>query len=271
VHGYETWLRELTEHGWERVEWSEHHGEHWFELLGRVEWQGPRLVSTWEAGPFTYPVEVSPPTREEWQGDSAVFRSGDVTRVVHGPWQVVIRNLGAHGSHTVVGRWQIYRSWVEAAGREVRVTGALRAVPPPGASERLALGASERAWAAGSELRLGGASELWRLGASELRFLGASELLLAGASERIARGASEQRLQGSSEWLVRGASEQILQGASERVRMGASERLLSGASERLGGSERRLGGSEGRLVASVPHLPPAGGYPAPTGGYPKAE
>ena len=235
--GHATWVRELTHSGWERIEWSEAYGERWFELLGRVEWEGPRTFSTWEAGPFTYPVEVREPTREEWEGQSIAYRVGGITRVVHGPWQVVIRNLGAHVSRSVVARWQIFRSWVAEGGREVRSGAAARSVPL-GASEALA-GASERIWAGGSELRLGGASEEWRLGASELRFGGASELLYAGASQWRVSGASEQRLGG--------ASEQVRGGASEKLQRGASERLLAGGSERAGASERRLGASDGRF------------------------
>jgi hypothetical protein len=282
---HEAWVRELTESGWERVEWREVEGEHWVELLGRVEWQGPRTTTTWEAGPFSYPVEVRPPTREEWQGHSVAYQVGGVTRMVHGPWQVVIRNLGAHVSRQVLGKWEIYRSWVAEGGREVREGGGAAAARqrPPGASEGLARGASERAWLRGSEERLGGASELWRMGASELRLRGASEQLLAGGSERVARGASERMQRGGSEWLLRGASERILAGASERVRQGGSERMRMGASERIGASERvlggaseraRQGGSEGRLGASERRLAPEDARPAappPAGHYPKSE
>jgi hypothetical protein len=275
VSGHAAWVRELTDHGWERVEWQEVHGEGWSELLGRVEWQAPRTVTSWEAGPFSHPVEVQPPTREAWEGSSIAYQVGGVTRVVHGPWQVVIRNLGAYASRQVLGTWHVYRSWITDGGREVQrspvtVTGA-----PLGASEHaVAGGASERVWGGGSELRIGGGSELWRLGASEVRLAGASERLLAGASERIARGASEQLAQGASEWALRGGSEQVLRGASERMQRGASERMLGGASERArqgasermhqGASERRLTGSEERLSgrdAAPPAAPGANPYP----------
>ena len=251
---HEAWIRELAGPGWERVEWREIQGDGWLELIGRAEWEGPRTFSSWEAGPFSYPVEVREPTREEWQGQSVVFRVGGVTRIVHGPWQVVIRNLDAHLSRTVLGRWHVYRSWVAAGGREIRADATPRGAPPPsGASEGLALGASERAWISGSEVRLGGASELWRLGASELRLGGASERLLAGASEWRARGASEQVARGASEWAARGASERRLAGASERRLAGASERRLAGASER-------------RLRAEPDELELAGATPS---AYPK--
>lgn len=225
-------IAELLAAGWERVEWKEEHGEGWYELQGRVEWMGPTTITSWQAGPFSHPVEVEPPARSEWRGPSVSFKVGGVTHVIYGPWQVVIRNLGARQERTVLGRWEMYRSWVAGEGVEVIQPGTPEQPRMPGASE--ALGASERRWGWGSEVRLGGASELWRLGASELRLGGASELLFAGASERMAAGASERRLGGASEWAFRGGSEQRLGGASEQVRGGASEK-------RLGGSEGRLG------------------------------
>jgi len=254
VSGHAAWVRELTDRGWERVELQEVHGEGRFELLGRVEWEGPRTVTSWEAGPFSHPVEVQPPTQEAWEGSSIAYQVDGVTRVVHGPWQVVIRNLGAYASRQVLGTWRVYRSWITDGGKEVQQAPAVRTGPPPGASEQaLVGGASERVWGGGSELRIGGGSEVWRLGASELRFAGASERLLAGASERIARGASEQLAQGVSEWALRGGSERVLRGASERIHQGASEL-------RIGGSEERLPQRDA--------APPAAPSPNP---YPEAE
>lgn len=249
--GQDLRARELLERAWEHVEWREERGDGWFELVGRVEWLEPLSISTWEAGPFTYPVEIRPPLRQEWQGRSFAYTVGGVTHVAYGPWQVVIRNLGAHREHAVLGRWEVYRSWVAEGGRELRLGDGQGPVLRAGASELLALGGSERRWAAGSELRLGGASEIWRLGASELRFRGASEILFAGASQ----------------WMLRGASERRFPGASEKRLGGASElRLAGGSEERLGGaSERRLGGSEPRLQAgpeiAPPQSPAAGLYP----------
>ncbi len=233
--------RHLFDGGWERLEWRELSGEGWFALEGRVEWEGPRILSSWEAGPFTYPVQVAPPRREEWEGRSFAYRVGDVTHVVYGPWQVVIRNLGGRRERTVLARWQVFRSWVAEGGRELRVTAG--AGVRAGASELL--GASERRWLGGSELRAAGASELWRIGASELMLRGASERLFVGASQWMFRGASEWRAGGASEWRAGGASERRLGGASESRLGGASERRLGGASERrLGGaSESRLGGA----------------------------
>jgi len=246
--------RELLE-GWERVEWHEVAGEGWFELHGQGEWVGPLVHATWEAGPFTYPVEIEGPRREEWEGRTFAYRVGGVTHVVHGPWQVVIRHLGAHQERAVLGRWEIYRTWLAGGGREQHLPArpGHDGVPRPGASELVALGASERWWLLGSELRLGGASEVWRIGASEVRLRGASERLFAGASQWVRAGASERRFAGASERRLAGASERRLAGASERL--GASERRLGASEQRLGASERRLDGPDGPSAAP-------GAYPA---------
>lgn len=261
--GHQVTIRELLQGGWERVEWQEVVGEGWFELEGHVEWQGPHSVSTWEAGPFSYPVSIEAPTRAEWQGRSFAFKVGDVTHVVYGPWQVEIRNLGAHAERAVVARWEVFRSWVASAGREVQVASQPgKMVLRTGASELMA-GASERIWLSASELRLGGASEVWRIGASELRFRGASERTFAGASQWLMRGASEKRLGGASEVRMRGASERVGAGASERMLGGSSERM--GASDRMGASEQHPGASEQRFHVE-PDEAPAEGNP---GTYPQ--
>ncbi len=249
-------VRQVLEAGWERVEWQAISGERWAEVFGRTEWAEPAVVTSWEAGPFTYPVRIDPPRREAWEGGSLVYRIGDVTHVVSGPWQVVIRNLGARSGRAVLGRWEIYRWRPVQWGREVR---ALRSARPSaaGASEQAALGASERRWIAGSELRLGGASELWRIGASEVLFRGASERLYAGASEWRLRGASEVRLAGASEMRLAGGSEVRLMGASEQRLAGGSEMRLGGASERAwGGASERLGRFEGGSAAPLPYPQP---------------
>lgn len=242
--------------GWERVEWHEIVGEGWFELQGRAEWTEPATFTTWEAGPFSHPVEIEPPQREQWQGKSLAYTVGGVTYVVHGPWQVVIRNLGARQERAVLGRWEIHRSWPVGGGHELRAPSRAGqdGVPAPGASERLPLGASERWWLVGSELRLGGASEIWRVGASEVRLRGASERMFAGASQ----------------WRLGGASERRFAGASEKRLAGASERRLGGASERSGASERRLGASEQRPGASERRLDGPADASAAPGEYPRA-
>jgi hypothetical protein len=194
-------------------------------------WEGDREVASWTAGPFSYPVELPTLVRESYAGAARTFRNNGRTHVVWGPWQIVIRGLGAQAEQSVIARWELYRSWTTSGWRESSQQPAGQA---RGSSELLR-GGSERWGRGGSELRLVGASERFVLGASELRFQGASEWLLAGASERLRSGASE--------WRFMGASEQLLQGASERLLPGASERRLGGASDQLGGQPDTLHGS----------------------------
>jgi hypothetical protein len=236
----------------ERHEWEEVHVEGGVtEMYRRIEWEEQSSITSWQEGPFTYPVEVPAPVFESFVGKTRVYRSGPRTRVVYGPWQVVIRGLGATSASQVVSRWEVYRSWAEERGSEVtgfseRVetdgTGPPRTVRP-GASERLMVGASERRWRGASEVRLGGASEIFMVGASERRLMGASELSFLGASERVRRGASERRLRGASEYRLGGASERRLGGASEERLGGASERRLGGGSEHrfMGASDNTAG------------------------------
>jgi hypothetical protein len=233
------------------IEWmirDESFGQQWltFEWTaeGRVEWEGDVVRTSWEAGPFSYPVAPPAYVEERLIGGMTVQAIGGETHVVWGPWQVVIRGLGARAERKLLGVWEIRRSWVAHAGVAAQArTGTVRRL---GASEQLR-GASERRWLAGSELRLRGASEIFMRGASEVRYRGASETLYGGASEFRFRGASEQRVRGASEQRVRGASEQRFRGASEWRQVGASEQRLLGASERRhgGASERlHLGASE---------------------------
>jgi hypothetical protein len=222
--------------GWEShdlldAEWIGGHGRlEWFASGQRFEWVGPVEHTSWEAGPFPVPIEAPGLVEERHEGPVIVQKIGEKTRVIYGPWQVVIRGIGGRAEGRVLARWEVRKSWVSDVGFEV-VGGALRwralapaegAARPPGSSEGLLVGASERGWMVGSEVRLAGASEVFRVGASEFRYLGASETLFAGASEMRYRGASEQYLRGASEKLARGASE----------RLGASERRLGGASEK---------------------------------------
>ena len=199
------------------------------ESARTIEWEGPVVRTTWESGPFTYPVEPPSYVEERYEGPVTVRSVNGTTRIVHGAKQVVIRGIGARAERRVLAVWEVSHSWPTQGGVAVRQVG--EATGPRGGSEQLLRGASEVRWGAASELRLGGASELYLLGASELRYLGASELLYSGASEWRARGASEVRYVGASEWRERGASESFYAGASERLRGGASERVWPGASE----------------------------------------
>ena len=201
-----------------RAEWPE-----WGEWArGRtIEWDGPIVRTSWEAGPFSYPVELAAYVEERYEGTVTVRAVEGRSHIVQGPWRVVIRGLGARAERRILAVWEVRRSWIASSGLAVRAVGA--AASAPGGSEQMVLGASELRWRAASEVRLGGASEIYLLGASELRYLGASETLYAGASEWRTRGASEQ--------LSRGASEARYAGASERLQRGASERVWPGASE----------------------------------------
>ena len=195
--------------------------EEWGEWARTIEWEGPVVRTTWESGPFTYPVEPVAYVEERYEGPVTVRSVNGATHIVHGAKQVVIRGIGARAERRVLAVWEVHHSWPAQEGVAVHEVGEVASTR--GGSEQLGRGASEVRWRAGSELRLGGASEIYMLGASELRYLGASELYYAGASEWRARGASEVRYVGASEWRERGASERLHGGASERAWLGASE------------------------------------------------
>jgi hypothetical protein len=193
-----------------------------FEAHRRITWEEHALVSSWQEGPFSYPVEVPAPVQEATVGRTRVFRSGTKTHVVYGPWQVTIRGLGATSSRSVVARWEVYRSWGEQEGRDVvQLTEEVGDAGAGGSHGRL-VGSSERRWGGGSELRLGGASEVFFIGASERRLGGSSERLYAGASERLLKGSSERLLKGASEARLGGASEGRLGGSSGQGSHGVS-------------------------------------------------
>ncbi len=226
-----------------RWEWQEAAGTTWTGELTRSEWMGPLLRSEWEAGPFTYPLDVPSSVEVHDGGEMSVRTEHGRVHIVYGPWQVVIRGIGARAQRRILGTWEYRRQIAVSGGTEKygTFTGALA----PGSSEWMALGGSERAWLGSSELLLGGASELWMMGASETRLGGASELMFSGATERRMRGASELMYAGATERMFRGSSERIAGGASEQLYAGASEQKLGGGSERmLGASERALGASE---------------------------
>jgi hypothetical protein len=209
------WIIRDESFGAECQEWGE-----W--ARGRtIEWEGPISRTSWEAGPFSYPVELAAYVEERYEGTVTVRSVEGRSHVVQGPWRVVIRGLGARAERRILAVWEVRRSWIASSGLTVRAAGA--AASGPGGSEQVILGASDLRWRAASEVRLGGASELHLLGASELRYL--------GASEWVARGASEWHARGASEWLARGASEARYADASERLPPGASERVWPSASE----------------------------------------
>jgi len=237
----------------EIVEWEEHISDGTTEFHRESTWESPVMVSAWEAGPFSFPVSAPEPVREDFVGPSRVYRVGGRTHVVHGPWQVVIKGVGAHQGRAVVAKWEIYRSWVAEETAEVS-GGNMKEFAIPGSSEMLMVGASERRWRYASEMRLGGASEIFFLGASEYRARGSSERLFMGASQYKMQGASERLYAGGSEVRMRGASENRLGGGSESRLGGASERMLGA------GSEGRLGGEQ---EGTAPPDADSGHYPSP--------
>jgi hypothetical protein len=142
----------------------------WEEFgIGTSRWETGAVESAWQAGPFNYPTEVITPAVEHFEGPRMVFRTGGAVRVLHGPWQVVIRGINAHAERRVLERWEVHRTWGTASvPNKNGLNGlSLGTGQPVGASERLAFSASER--------RLGGASERQVGGSSERRVGGASE------------------------------------------------------------------------------------------------
>ena len=192
------------------------------EVIQAFSWEGDAEFTSWEAGPFDYPVEIPALVKESYSGPARIFRTGGRTHVVWGPWQVIIRGLGAHAEKRVISRWHMERAFTTRQWREVTTP----ATAQPLGSSGMSMGSSERWGKAASELRLGGASERFRLGASELRLGGASERAFVGASQLLVRGSSERRFSGSSELMFKGASERRFAGASERRLGGASELRL---------------------------------------------
>jgi hypothetical protein len=224
-------------------EWQQSTGTEWSAAVTRSEWTGPLFRSEWEAGPFTFPIEVPSAVELRDTGEMAVRTEHGRTHIVYGPWQVVIRGIGARAQRQVLGTWEFRRQVAVTGGLEKTWSNENGAAAPGGSSEIAMRGASERSWLGASELMGRGGSELWMIGASELRLRGASETLFQGASEHRFRGASERTWGGASEWRLGGATERSFAGASERVLGGASERGYGGASERVlgGASERRAG------------------------------
>jgi hypothetical protein len=221
-------LHEWSWAGWEELfqtTWKELLRARWRDGQPALDWSTPVMRSTWEAGPFEVSVEPPRVTEEFHQGPVTVMPAENgKTRVVYGPWQVIVRGLAGHAEKRVLARWEVEASWVVEMGveRVIRTLSPshLRDHAERGApSDALmvgssgALGASERRWLSASDLRLRGSSEVFYAGASELRWLGASEAL--AGSERRLLGGSETRLLGASEHAWLGASEGRLGGTNE--------------------------------------------------------
>jgi hypothetical protein len=161
-----------------------------------TRWEAPVATRVWESGPFAFPAEVPEPVWETYTGGVSEIEVDGRTHVVFGPWQVVVRGLGAFEERRILSRWVVYRSRAVEEGVESPL-------------------------AAASERRIGSSA---LLGASERRLRGASEYRFAGASELLYRSASERRLGGGSERRYAAASEKRLRGGSERRLGGPSGR-----------------------------------------------
>ena len=68
-----------------------------------MSWEGPLVRTSWEAGPFFVPVELPSRVEEYHTGDVRITSSAGATRVIYGPWRVVIRGLGARAERRVLG------------------------------------------------------------------------------------------------------------------------------------------------------------------------
>jgi hypothetical protein len=234
------------------TEWTETTTEHFRHEIGHFEWMGPVYRSEWQAGPFSYPVDVPSMLELHESGEVSMRTEDGVVHVHYGPWQVVIRGTNARAERRVLATWE-YRRTVEVPGgyeRDETVVGSWEPVAPGSSALRL-VGASERRW----------------LGASEVLGRGGSEVWMMGASERMFRGATERMFRGATERMFRGATERMFRGASERVLGGASERTFAGGFP--GASERRLGASENALARGAAqtgesHDPHANGAVAAT-------
>ncbi|HEY0707063.1 MAG TPA: DUF4912 domain-containing protein [Polyangia bacterium] len=191
------------------------------EVFRSWSWESGAELESWSAGPFAFAVESPQAVQHLFGGSARVFRSGPRTHVVYGPWQVVIKGLGAHAEREVLGKWEIFRSW-SGTGLPPGVQLGGEGAGVVQSANVLHVGASE--------IRLGGASERYRIGASEIRLGGASERMFVGSSELRFAGASERSWKGASELLLAGSSERRIGGASELRSGGASEgRLGAGA------------------------------------------
>jgi hypothetical protein len=91
-----------------RWEWQEQSGGQWTGELERSEWVGPLVRTEWESGPFTYPIEVPSSVVEMYDsGELSVRTENGRVHVVYGPWQVVIRGIGACSAPgSTSGRWR---------------------------------------------------------------------------------------------------------------------------------------------------------------------
>ena len=95
-------------------------GVTWTSELNKSEWSGPLLRTEWEAGPFVYPMEVPAAVEFRDSGEIAIRNEGGRVHISYGPWQVVIRGLGARAERRVLGTWE-YRRQIALTGGVERV------------------------------------------------------------------------------------------------------------------------------------------------------
>ena len=234
----------------ERTAWEE---GGWTELTPEVSygwsWEGDREVVSWVAGPFSYPVEAPALVRESYAGTARTFRANGRTHVVWGPWQVVIRGVGAHAEQEVLARWEVYRSWTSSGWREVN----------RGPGEAMSAGSSElmtrRQRALGPDRQRGAAHgrlRAVRLGASDADAGGQRALVPGVQRMAAARGeraalARRQRvaLPGRQRAAAPGGERAALRGG-QRAAPGGGQRAPARWGQRAAGRSQRAAGRSGR-------------------------
>src|SRR6185369_17488865 len=65
-------------------EWLTHH----WTGTSRIEWEAEVVRTTWEAGPFAYPVALPAYVEERLVGGTSFRTIDGTTHVLFGPWQV---------------------------------------------------------------------------------------------------------------------------------------------------------------------------------------
>ena len=209
-------FRELFGEAFERIEWQETHAEGWYELQGRLEWQVGPMVSSWEAGPFTYPVQVDPPSRRH---------VGRRRGRLHG------ERGHARGLRAVAGR-------DPEPGRQARSERCL------GAGRSSARGRRAVAWSRCGGCRRRGGSARRRLGAAgrERLALAVRQRDAAGRRERAVAPRGERGPPARRKRGVRGR---------ERAPAGRGQRAAAGGRERVAPGRRQRAAAPGRERAAA--------------------